>query len=119
MLYCTKCRTITKTDCPICGRNAEKLSEVHPEDMVYLVNGRLLQASMIEPLLADTGIPVYRDGALGAALSMHIGSAFELYNLFVPYAEYQRAYELVAGVFADDPDILSRLQKYDITDETR
>ena len=118
MLYCTKCRVVTGGDCSICGRKAEKLAEAQPHDLVYLVNARLIQASMLEPLLADNGIPVYRDGALGAALSMHVGSAFELFKLYVPYSEYARAYEIVAGVFAEDADIISRLQKYDIPEET-
>ena len=112
MLYCEKCRIPTEGPCPICGRINKKLREIEGHDAVLLISCRFQQASMLEPLLNDSGIPCYRDGALGAALATAFGSFVELYHLYVPYARYNDAYELVSTVFADDADVMARLQNY-------
>jgi len=117
MLYCKKCRILTHAPCAICGRKADKLAEPDGNDAVLLISCRLHHASMIEPLLNDSGIPCYRDGALGAALSMTFGSYVELYHLYVPYALYHRAYELISALFADDSEVISRLADHGMTEE--
>ena len=116
MNYCTKCRIVTEGSCPVCGRNASKLRAVEGNDPVLLISCRFQHASMIEPLLNDSGIPCYRDGALGAALSMTFGSFVELYHLYVPYARYNDAHEIISTVFADDADVIARLSDYNATE---
>ncbi len=114
MLYCTKCKVIMKDGpCPVCGRSASKLKAAEDHDAVLLISCRFQHATILEPFLNDSGIPCYRDGALGAALSMTFGSYFELYHLYVPYASYREAFDLVLNMFADDQEIISRLHKYE------
>ena len=92
----------------------KKLRVPEPVDPVYLVNCRILAASMIEPLLMENSIPYSKNGAMGAALATYLVSAFELFNIYVPYAAYPKAYKLITDVFGEDNDIMSRLAHYDI-----
>lgn len=112
MLYCARCQLITEADCPHCGRKAKKLAEVQPHDPVFLISCRLNLHGMITPLLDDAGIPYSCMGKLGAALATQLGSAFELYNIYVPYGLFHRAYSLIYQVFGDDPEVTSRLENY-------
>lgn len=113
MLYCAKCQLITGSSCPRCGRKPEKLRAPRPEDPVFLINCRTLQAAMLEPLLKDNGIPYLRSGALGAALATRLGSLFELYSIYVPWEAHHQACDLITAVFGEDPDIMSRMENFD------
>jgi len=113
MLYCTKCQILSRGSCPRCGRSVKKLREARPEDPVYLINCRMLAAGMIEPLLEENSIPYSRSGALGAGLSTLLGNAIELYNIYVPYALYSKAFELISAIFGEDEDIMARLAVYE------
>jgi len=115
MLYCEKCKILTAGPCHRCGRKVKKLREPAVNDPVFLISCRYLHAGIIEPLLADNCIPIYRDGALGAALATKFGSLFEIYNFYVPFGAYPDAYDLLSGLFADDPEIISRLESYGMT----
>ena len=113
MLYCTSCGLITDGPCPRCGRSSDKLRAPRPEDPVFLISCRTLQAAMLEPLLKENNIPYYRSGALGAALATKLGSLFELYSIYVSWESYQQARDLIIGIFGNDPDIMARFENYD------
>ena len=114
MLYCKKCQILTKDSCPRCGRSAAKLRTPEPGDPVFLMNCRMPQACMIEPVLQENSIPYSRTGALGAALSTALGSYFELYSICVPYALYETARSLIIEIFGEDEDIMARVSDYDM-----
>lgn len=117
MLYCSKCQLLSSGDCPKCGRAARKMKAPELHDPVYLINCRMLTAGMIESLLKENGIPYSISGALGAALSTYMGSAFELYNIYVPFASYSQAFRLISEVFGADQDIMARIARYNIGSE--
>jgi ubiquinone/menaquinone biosynthesis C-methylase UbiE len=110
MLYCPNCQRLSEGDCPNCGKKARKLREVRAHDPVHFFTGDYIHTSMVEPLLAENDVPYSKMSAHGAALSMITGNYLEQYLLYVPYAAYDRAVQLVAGAFGADEGFMRSLE---------
>lgn len=111
MLYCPKCSRLTEGGpCPSCAR-AKRLRPPRDDDPVLLLTARFLHASMLEPLLDEERIPHSKVELLGVGGALRLGTMLESYQFYVPYAAYARARELVAGIFANDEEIVRSLRE--------
>lgn len=109
MLYCSNCQRLTEGDCPRCGKKARKLRDVQAQDPVLFFSGDYVHSSMVDPLLADRGIPYSKMSARGAALATMTGNYLEHYLIYVPYAAYEQSVRLIANTFGADPDMAEGL----------
>lgn len=111
MLYCPKCSRLTVGEtCPSCERS-KRLREPNGNDPVLLVATRFLHASMIEPLLEEAGIPYSKIDQMGWGATLGFGTMLESYQFYVPYGAYPEALELVAGIFANDEEVMRALKE--------
>ena len=115
-MYCERCKRLTEDEiCPECGKKCHR--EALPEDPCFLLSGGQIWADMACELLDQEKIPYLKQGSLGAAMTALTGFSLEMYSLYVPFAQYDRAREVTQAVFPegetgeeearcdDDPDI--------------
>lgn len=115
-MYCERCKRLTEGEiCPECGKACHR--DALPEDPCFLLSGGQIWADMACELLDQEKIPYLKQGSLGAAMTALTGFSLELYSLYVPFAQYDRAKEITQAVFpegeeageeescGDDPDI--------------
>ena len=111
MLYCEECqRLIAPQEIEGCPECAGELREPVENDPVLLVSVPSLQATFVEPLLQDTGIPYSKVGDLGVGFTMRGGDTLEMYRFYVPYGAYDKARELIGGTLGEDPVIVEGMQ---------
>ncbi|NLD60007.1 MAG: hypothetical protein GX647_10170 [Clostridiales bacterium] len=109
MLYCPKCSRLTRSEvCPSC-EGSKRLREPSGDDPVLLLATRFVHASMIEPLLEEAKIPYSKIDQMGWGATLGFGTMLESYQFYVPYAAYPEALELVAGIFANDEEVMRGL----------
>ena len=110
MLYCEACQQFVApqaiAECPECG---EGLREIRPNDPVLFLSVPSLQATLVEPLLADSDIPYSKVGELGTGFTMRAGDILEVYRFYVPYGAYPQAHDLIAATFGADAVIMEGL----------
>ena len=99
MLYCEKCNLLAEKTCPICEG---PLREPKENDPVLLVQTDTMRASMLEPLLADEGIPYSKKGHMGVAFVLKAGTLLEEYSFYVPYGAYERAKTLAEMICGEE-----------------
>ncbi|MGI6238467.1 MAG: class I SAM-dependent methyltransferase [Christensenellales bacterium] len=116
MLYCSACQRITRDECPRCRKQARRLRAAQPGDPMLLFTSDFMRASMVEPLLKDSGIPYSKSGAMGAGLAMHTGSFMEKFEFYVPYGAHAAAVRLIAGTFGADAGFMRDLNTLGVDD---
>lgn len=92
MLYCETCKELRDTPCP--QRRHRSRAPEH-NDPVLLMRGDQIQAGMMEEIIRQAGIPLLKEGRLGAGMTTWAGTMLEEYSLYVPYAAYDKAKELI------------------------
>lgn len=109
MFYCVSCQRMAQDKCPHCGKPSRKLREIKDNDPVLFYHGGFIPSTMIEPLLADNGIPYSKEGRLGAGFVSKAGGFLEQFDFYVPYGVYPQAVRLISDTFSESPDILCGL----------
>lgn len=92
MLYCETCKELLDAPCPQRGHQTR---EPKSNDPVLLMRGDPIRAGMMEEIIRQADIPVLKEGLLGAGMTMWTGGMLEEHSLFVPFAAYERAKELI------------------------
>ena len=99
-MYCERCQRLTEGEiCPECGKKCHR--DPLPEDPCFLLSGGQIWVDMACELLDQEKIPYLKQGSLGAAMTVLTGFSLEMYSLYVPYAQYDRAREITQAVFPE------------------
>jgi len=111
-LICNKCHVLCKDVCPKCG-TGRFLKEVSTNEPVLLIVLTAMQSILVEPIIADSGIPYYKKGLYGGALTARFGSMREIFSYYVSYADYEKCRSLLEEVFGEDENIMRLLHEFD------
>ena len=99
-MYCEHCQRLTEGEiCPECGKKCKR--DALPEDPCFLVSGGQIWVDMACELLDQEKIPYLKQGSLGAAMTVLTGLSLEIYSLYVPFIQYERAREITRAVFPE------------------
>ncbi len=99
-MYCEHCQRLTEGEiCPECGKKCKR--DALPEDPCFLLSGRQIWVDMACELLDQEKIPYLKQGSLGAAMTVLTGVSLEMYSLYVPFIQYERAKEVTRAVFPE------------------
>lgn len=99
-MYCEHCQRLNEGEiCPECGKRCKR--DALPEDPCFLLSGRQIWVDMACELLDQEKIPYLKQGSLGAAMTVLTGLSLEMYSLYVPFAQYERAREITRAVFPE------------------
>lgn len=111
-MICDLCHVICEDFCPKCGsaRHLRALEEGEPALLIVLTT---MQAMLVEPLLQESGVPYYKKGEVGAALTARWGSMREIYHFYVPCGELEHCRGLIEEVFGADETIMKLLHEFD------
>lgn len=101
MLYCEKCKTLVEGRCP---KSGHALRAPEDNDPVLLMQLDSIQAGMAEAMLQENGIPVLKQGMLGAGLTTWTGGMLEEYSLYVPFAALEKAEEVLTPLLEPPAD---------------
>ena len=112
MKICSKCHVLCGESCPVCGRS-KHLREAQETEPVLLITVSAVQALLIEPILADSGIPYSRPGTFSTAMNLGSGMMLEANRFYVPCAALEKARELLEEVFGEDEEIMRALHEFD------
>jgi RNA polymerase subunit RPABC4/transcription elongation factor Spt4 len=114
MLYCSKCKYLTdEKKCPHCGN--KHLRAVEGDDAVFLMDTDAFTAPTIEDILAQNEIPCQLQGLIGAGMIV-LGSGFEMFRVFVPYSDNDRAKDLLAN-FLETEELPDDFESESLPDE--
>jgi len=116
MKICSKCHVLCENICPICD-SPKKLRDPEINEPVLLCTVSAVQAMLIEPILADSGIPYSRPGTLSSALSLGNGMMLDSNRFYVPFAAFTKAREIVEETFGEDEAIMRALHEFDAKEE--
>lgn len=99
-MYCESCHRLTEGEkCPECGKTCRR--DALPEDPCFLLSGGQIWVDMACELLDQVKIPYLKQGSLGAAMTVLTGLSLENYSLYVPYSQYEQAFETTRTLFAE------------------
>ena len=111
-MFCSKCRVLCKDVCPVCG-SAKHLKEPEPNEPVHLITLTAMQAMLVEPILADSGVPYFKQGSVGGGLTAQVGMMREIFRFFVPVSGREKCRALIEDVFGEDEQIMHLLHEFD------
>ena len=111
-MICDKCHVLCKDVCPRCG-TGRYLKEVSTNEPVLLIVLTAMQAMLVEPVIAESGIPYYKKGLYGGALAMQAGFMREIFSFYVSHAEYEECRSLLEDVFGEDKELMRLLHEFD------
>ncbi len=111
-MICDKCRVLCEGTCPVCG-SARRLRESDPSEPAHLITLNATQAMLVEPVLADTGVPYFKKGSIGGGLTAQIGMMREMFRFFVPVSGRERYREAIEAVFGEDAEVMRLLHEFD------
>ena len=111
-MICDKCHVLCKDICPKCG-SGRFIREISTNEPVLLIVLTAMQAMLVEPVIAESGIPYFKKGLYGGALSMQAGFMREIFSFYVSYADYQKCRSLLEEVFGEDEDLMRLLHEFD------
>ncbi len=114
-MICSRCHVLCTDVCPKCGKSTY-LQEATNDEPVLLIVLTAMQAMMVEPIIADSGIPYYKKGMFGGALTAQFGSMREIYSYYVSYADYEKCRGLLEEVFGEDESIMQLLHEFDFVE---
>ena len=98
--------------CPVCG-SAKHLRTAEPNEPSHLITLSAMQAMLVEPVLADTGVPYFKQGSVGGALTVQVGMMREMFRFFVPVAAREKCAQAIEDVFGEDGQIMRLLHEFD------
>lgn len=111
-MICGKCHVLCRDICPKCG-SKRFLKNPAEDEPVLLIVLTAMQAMMIEPILAESGVPYLKKGLYGSALSMQAGFMREIFSFYVSIAELDKSCSLIEEVFGEDGEIMRLLHEFD------
>ena len=111
-MICSKCRVLCEGSCPVCG-GAKHLREPEPNEPAHLITLSAMQAMLVEPILADSGVPYFKQGSIGGGLTAQVGMMREIFRFFVPVSGREKCRELIEDVFGEDAKIMALLHEFD------
>ena len=111
-MICSKCHVLCEGSCPVCG-SAKHLKAAEPNEPAHLITLSAMQAMLVEPVLADSGVPYFKQGSVGGALTAQVGMMREMFRFFVPVAGRDKCRELLEDVFGEDERIMALLHEFD------
>ena len=121
-MYCPQCRRLIDTSkCPYCRKWNVREPEAQDPCLVYA--GSQIWADMAADVLGQQDIPCFTQSSRGAAIAMLTGLMSEEYEVYVPYAVYDQAKEIVEQLFSaenivtDEEDEATEGEKEDEEDE--
>ncbi len=98
MNYCENCFLLCEENrCPACG--SADLRAPAADDYCFLAEKRVMWADMLRAALKDGGIDSAFRPVLGAALALKVGSRSESHRIYVPYAQYEPARDVLNAMF--------------------
>lgn len=115
-MICSKCHVLCKDVCPKCG-TGRYIKEHSADEPVLLIVLTAMQAMLVEPIIADSGIPYFKKGLYGGALAMQAGFMREVFSFYVSFADYLRCRSLLEEVFGEDENIMQLLHEFDSEEE--
>lgn len=113
MQICGKCQLLCEGVCPKCG-SAKHLRGYEGNEPALLIVLTAVQAMMVEPILAESGVPYIKKGEAGGALAAQVGMMREIYRFYVPCAALERCRSLIEEVFGEDEGIMRLLHEFDV-----
>ena len=111
-MICSKCHVLCEGSCPVCG-SAKHLKAAEPNEPAHLITLSAMQTMLVEPILADSGVPYFKQGSVGGALTAQVGMMREVFRFFVPVAGREKCRELIETVFGEDEKIMRLLHEFD------
>ena len=111
-MICSKCRVLCETVCPVCG-SAKRLREPEPNEPAHLITLSAMQAMLVEPVLADSGVPYFKQGSVGGGLTAQVGMMREIFRFFVPASARETCARAIEDVFGEDETIMRLLHEFD------
>ena len=111
-MLCSKCRVLCESACPVCG-SAKHLKVAEPNEPAHLITLSAMQAMLVEPVLAESGVPYFKQGSIGGGLTAQVGVMREMFRFFVPMAGRDKCRELLEDVFGEDERIMALLHEFD------
>lgn len=111
-MICAKCGVLCEGVCPACGSKRHLRAE-KPDEPAHLITLSAMQAMLVEPVLKDTGIPYFKRGSVGGALTAQVGMMREVFRFFVPVRERERCRAAIEDVFGADAGIMRLLHEFD------
>ena len=99
MLYCPQCKRLVDGEkCPVCGNKSCRAPE--KEDFCLLYSGGQIWADMACDVLKQNDIPTINQSARGAAMAVLTGLLSDNYDVYVPYASYDEAKNIIDELFS-------------------
>ena len=111
-MLCSKCRVLCESVCPVCG-SAKHLKEPEPNEPAHLITLSAMQAMLVEPVLADSGVPYFKQGNIGGGLTAQVGMMREMFRFFVPVAARKQSVDAIEDVFGEDEALMHLLHEFD------
>lgn len=112
MQICGKCQLLCEEICPKCG-SAKHLRGYEENEPALLIVLTAMQAMLVEPILAESGVPYIKKGEAGGALAAQVGMMREIYRFYVPCSAMERCRSLIEEVFGEDEGIMHLLHEFD------
>lgn len=111
-MICDKCHVLCEGACPKCG-SKRHLRPAEENEPVLLIGLTAMQAMLVEPILEDSGVPYFKQGAMGGALSVQAGMMREVYRYYVPHSAFEKCRALIEEVFGADEALMKLLHEFD------
>lgn len=111
-MICTRCHVLCAEVCPKCG-SRKHLRAPEDNEPVLLIVLTAMQAMLVEPILAESGVPYYKQGMVGGALAAQVGVMREVYRFYVPHSAYAACRDLIEQVFGEDETLMHLLHEFD------
>ena len=115
-MICSKCRVLCGDVCPLCGKT-KHLREPEPNEPTHLITLNAMQTMLVEPVLEETGIPYFKQNAVGNGLTTYTGMMGGIYRFFVPASARQKCADAIEDVFGEDETLMRLLHEFDIREE--
>lgn len=111
-MICSKCHVLCADVCPKCG-SSRHLRAPEENEPVLLIVLTAMQAMLVEPVLAESGVPFFKQGVVGGALAAQVGMMREIYRYYVPHSAYEKCRALIEDVFGEDDALMKLLHEFD------
>ena len=112
-MICAKCKVLCKEVCPLCGKT-KHLRKPEPNEPAHLFTLSGMQAMLVEPVLADTGVPYFKRNVAGKGLTTYTGMMAAFYRFYVPAAAREKCAQAIEDVFGADEQIMHLLHEFDV-----
>lgn len=99
--YCSNCLKLSLyNNCPSCGR--KKLHCVKSNDFVYLTTKNDMWSEIITQVLKDNNILYIKKSSSAFNIFLYVCCGGGYFNLYVPFASYEKARKLIEDFFEDE-----------------